>query len=689
MAVSYAMDDRGIVTLTMSQPDARVNMFDAEFGEALIAALDRLEADRDRVAGVILTSAATTFAVGADLDQIYAMTPGDAAAFTARIERAKTALRRLETLGRPVVAAINGSALGGGMELALACHRRVCAADPSILLGLPEVSLGVLPGGGGVVRTVWLLGPEAALPLLLKGGGLAPDAARAAGIVDEVVPPAELLSRAREWIAGAPRPVQPWDDPARRRPAAEPGFFAAATARLYAETRGNLPAPAKILACAAEAARTDFDTAMRAETAGLVELATGSQVAKNLIGSSWFQKREVARQVRASRTRVERIGVLGAGMMGAGIAHVSARAGIQVVLTDVSAEAARRGLAGIERLLDEQVARDRLAPEDRAAVLGRITADDPDLSGCDLVVEAVYEDRDLKHEVLAAAQAGARPTAVIASNTSTLPITGLAEGLPDPAAFVGAHFISPVERMPLVEIVKGARTSPGTVARAVAYARQIGKTPIVVNDGPGFYTSRVFIAYTTEGAAMLSEGVPAALIENIARKAGMPVGPLALSDDVSLATMLRVRRQSAGGTQPHDTIARMVDEFGRPGRQAGAGFYDHRPGYPKRLWPGLTEHFGGDRPIPHQDIHDRLLFAQALESVRAMEDGVVTSTAVANVGALLALGFAPWTGGTLQFINQYGPARFTARADQLADLYGEHLRPPSLLRAKAAQSTSF
>ncbi|MBB5082062.1 3-hydroxyacyl-CoA dehydrogenase NAD-binding domain-containing protein [Nonomuraea endophytica] len=684
MAIGYHRDDDGIVTLTLDRPDRPVNTLDAVFGTALAAALDRLESEREHVTGVIVASAKTTFAVGADLDQIYSLTPADAPGFAEQLGRTKDAFRRLERLGRPVVAVIGGSALGGGLELALACHHRLCADDPAIRLGLPEVTLGLLPGGGGVVRTVRLLGPAAALPLLMEGERLPPRRALDAGLVDRLVPARELIGEARAWIAAHPDAKQPWDDPA---PAAPPRFFEIAAARLYARTHGTLPAHERILACAAEAVRVDVDTALRTETRHLVALATG-QVAKNMIGCHWYGRNEVTRRAR-STGGVRRLGVIGAGMMGAGIAAVAAAAGIEVVLTDVNEEATERGHDEVVRRLRRQVAQGRMSAAACGTAVDHLAAPGSAIAGCDLVVEAVFEDRALKRRVLAAAEDGA---AVLASNTSTLPITGLAEGLRAPGDLVGLHFISPVERVPLLEVVRGERTGDAALALAFAFARQIGKTPILVNDGPGFYTSRVFVSYTAEGAAMLAEGVPAALVENAARKAGMAVGPLAVSDEVALATMLRVRRQNEadaaadgrelGHTTAYGVFTWMVEEMNRPGRAGGGGFYDYPDRAGKRLWPGLAERFGGDRPIPERDVRERLLFAQALESVRALEDGVLTSSADANVGSVLGLAFAPWSGGTLQFVNQYGLRAFTERADRLADVYGEHLRPPTLLRGR-------
>ncbi len=497
------------------------------------------------------------------------------------------------------------------------------------------------------------------------------------------------------------------DDPDTRQ------LLVAAPAVLHKKTRGAVPAPEKILSAAVEGALVDFDTALAIERRYFRELVT-SQVAKNMIGTFWFQLNEVksgrSRPAGVERRLTRKLGVLGAGMMGAGIAQVSAQAGIDVVLKDVSEQVAAKGKDGIAARLDRRVEQGKLDARQRDEVLARIhpTGSDADLAGCDLVIEAVFEDRDLKGRVLSAAEATALPDAVIASNTSTLPITGLAAAVPAPDRFVGLHFFSPAHRMPLVEIIRGERTSDATLARAFDYVTQIGKTPIVVNDARGFYTSRTFATYITEGIAMVAEGVHPALVENVARKAGMAVGPLAVCDEVTLTLPLKIRQQtladladapdSAGSTGPRgltdhpafDVLELMVTELGRPGRSGGAGFYDYPADGPKRLWPGLVERF--TRPeagVSEQDVRDRLLYAQALETLRCLDEGVLTSVSDANVGSILGLGYAPWTGGTVQFVNSVGLAEFVDRADYLADTYGERFRPPASLRERAARGERF
>ncbi|WP_067480285.1 3-hydroxyacyl-CoA dehydrogenase NAD-binding domain-containing protein [Actinomadura hibisca] len=705
MTVRHEESD-GIVTLTFDAPGREVNTLDARFRAAFAEAVGLLEADRERLRGVVLTSAKKTFAAGADLTEVIGITRDDLDRLDS-LEEFRGALRRLERLGRPVAAALTGSALGGGLEIALACHRRFCGTDPAIRLGLPEAMLGVLPGAGGLVRTVRLLGLQEALPLLLQGTALRPEQALAKGIADELAD--DPVAAARAWIASGPEAVQPWDRPGHQIPGGTPGpdnyqLLAVVPAMLQKETHGAFPAQRRIQAAAVESLAVDFDTALRIELEYFVELLTG-QTAKNMIGTLWFQLN--ALNGGASRPDVppsptRRLGVLGAGMMGAGIAYVAARAGIDVVLKDVSAEAAERGRDRYRALLDRRVEKGRMTPEERTGILDRIrpTGDAADLAGCDLVVEAVFEDRDLKNAVLAEAAAAVGPGAVLASNTSTLPITSLAEAVPDQSRFVGTHFFSPVDQMPALEIVRGERTAPEAVAKAVDLARALGKTPLVVGDGRGFFTTRVFTAYVLEAAMLVGEGVPAALIENLARQAGMRVGPLAVLDEVGLDLALRAKAATeadlgeTGVTEPARRAFAVIDHLatgsGRTGRAGGAGFYDYPTTGPKRLWPALAEHFGrADHGVDHADVRDRLMFTQALETVRALEDGVLTDVATGNVGTIMGLGFAPQTGGALQFINAQGLPTFTTRARELADAYGERFLPPRLLCDKEAVGESF
>ena len=711
-AIRYEKGQDNIVVLTMDMPGQSANTMNAVYREAMGKIVDRLEAEKDSIAGVILTSAKKTFFAGGDLNELIKVTKADAPAFYQMILNIKGQLRRLECLGKPVVAAINGAALGGGWEIALACHHRIALNNSSIQLGLPEVTLGLLPGGGGVVRMVRILGLEKALPYLAEGKKVRPDAALKAGLIHELASDSDdLLTKARAFIAANPTAVQPWDVKGYKIPGGTPSspnvaqMLAIAPSVLRDKTKGCFPAPEKIMCAAVEGAQVDFDTAQIIEARYFTELTTG-QVAKNMIGTFWFQLNEI--NAGGSRPQgfepyvTKKVGVLGAGMMGAGIAYVSAVAGIDVVLKDISIEAAEKGKDYSAKLLEKKVGRGQMSAEKRDGILARIkpTVSDADFEGCDLIIEAVFEDRDLKANVTAAAERAALADAVIASNTSTLPITGLATAVQKQDKFIGLHFFSPVDKMPLVEIIKGEHTSDETLARGFDYVMQIKKTPIVVNDSRGFFTSRVFGTFTNEGLAMLGEGVSAAMIENEARKAGMPVGPLAISDEVSMSLMNHIRQQTikdlaAEGKQipAHPAFAvidMMLNEYKRPGKAAGAGFYDYPAGGKKHLWPELKARFEKrDAQISQIDVRDRILFIQAIETVRCVEEGVLKSVADANIGSIFGIGFAAWTGGALQFINQYGVKDFVARAQYLAEQYGERFLPPALLLEKAAKNQSF
>jgi len=711
-AIRYEKGQDGIVLLTLDMPGQSANTMNGVYRAAMAATVERLETERDSIAGVVITSAKKTFFAGGDLNELIKVDKAHAKDFYDGVRVLKAQLRRLETLGKPVVAAINGAALGGGWEICLACHYRVALDDKSVQLGLPEVTLGLLPGGGGVVRMVRMLGLEKALPYLLEGKKVRPQQALQAGLINELAADRdELLAKSRAWILANPDARQPWDNKAYQIPGGTPSnpkiaqMLAIAPSILRSKTNGCFPAPEKILCAAVEGAQVDFDTAHLIETRYFTELVTG-QVAKNMIGTFWFQLNEI--NAGSSRPQgfaayiTRKVGVLGAGMMGAGIAYVSASAGIEVVLKDINLAAAEKGKVHSAVLLDKKVSRGQLTAEQRETILARIlpTASDTDLAGCDLIIEAVFEDRELKARVSAAAQSVVGAEAVIASNTSTLPISGLATAVPDQARFIGLHFFSPVDKMPLVEIIKGARTSDETLARGFDFVLQIKKTPIVVNDSRGFFTSRVFGTFTNEGIAMLGEGVAAPMIETEARKAGMPVGPLAVSDEVSLSLMSHIRQQTAKDLQAEGkalpahpataVIDLLVNEYKRLGKAAGGGFYEYPSGGQKYLWPELKSRFERpDQRISAQDVRDRLLFIQAIETVRCVEEGVLMSMADANVGSVFGIGFAAWSGGALQFINQYGLNDFVARARYLAQQYGERFTPPALLLEKAAQGEVF
>ncbi|KAB1986404.1 3-hydroxyacyl-CoA dehydrogenase NAD-binding domain-containing protein [Streptomyces triticiradicis] len=719
--IRWEQDETGVVTLVLDDPNQSANTMNAAFRASLAAVTDRLEAEKDSIRGVVFTSAKKTFFAGGDLRDLIRVTPETAQDLFDGGLAIKRDLRRIETLGKPVVAAINGAALGGGFELALACHHRVALDTSGTKIGCPEVTLGLLPGGGGVVRTVRLLGiADALLKVLLQGTQYNATRARDNGLVHEVAAtPEELLAKARAFIDANPESQQPWDKPGYRIPGGTPSnpkFAAnlpAFPANLRKQTNGApYPAPRNILAAAVEGSQVDFETAQVIEARYFVELAAG-QTSKNMIQAFFFDLQAVnsgANRPKGIEPRpVTKVAVLGAGMMGAGIAYSCALAGIEVVLKDVSADAADKGKAYSEKLCAKAVARGRTTQEKADALLARITptADPNDLAGCDAVIEAVFEDTSLKHKVFQEIQDIVEPDALLCSNTSTLPITALAEGVERQEDFIGLHFFSPVDKMPLVEIIKGERTGDEALARAFDLVRQIRKTPIVVNDSRGFFTSRVIGHFINEGVAMVGEGIEPASVEQAAAQAGYPAKVLSLMDELTLTLPRKIRKESkqaveeAGGTwQTHPAeavIDRMVDEFERPGRSGGAGFYEYgEDGKRGLLWPGLREHFTKPgHEIPFEDMKERMLFSEALDTVRLLEEGVLTSVADANIGSILGIGFPGWTGGVLQYINGYegatgtGPAAFTARARELAERYGDRFLPPALLVEKAEKGERF
>ncbi|ALC27022.1 MULTISPECIES: 3-hydroxyacyl-CoA dehydrogenase NAD-binding domain-containing protein [Streptomyces] len=706
----------GVVVLTMDDPEQPVNTMNPSYVESMEATVTRLEAERENISGVVLTSAKKSFFAGGDVGFMSKAQPENAPELTELCTTLKAQLRRLETVGVPVAAAINGSALGGGYEIALACHRRIALDTRGSRIGLPEVTLGLLPGAGGVSRTVRLLGLQSALTdVLLKGQQYAPSKALAKGLVDEVVQtPEDLLERAREWVLSNAGAVQPWDEKGYRIPGGVPSHpkFAATlpgfAAHLRKELKGaNMPAPRNILAAAVESAQVDLESGQKIETGYLVELMTG-QVAKNMMQAFFYDMQHInsggSRPGGYPSHTVRKVAVLGAGMMGAGIAYSCARNGVDVVLKDVSADAAEKGRAYSERILDKAVARGRTTRQKADEILGRITptADAADLAGCDLVIEAVFEDPDLKRRVFAEIEHVVAPDAVLGSNTSTLPITGLAQGVKRPKDFIGLHFFSPVDKMPLLEIIAGAETSDHTVAKAVDIARQIGKTPIVVNDSRGFFTSRVISKFIDEAVAMVGEGLSPVSIEQAGSQAGYPAPPLQLLDELTLTLPRKIREETKaavladGGQWPQHgseaVVDRMIDEFERGGRSSGAGFYEYADGARTRLWRGLADHFTvPGREIPFEDMQERMLFAEALDTVRCLDEGVLRSVADANIGSILGIGFPAWTGGVLQYINGYagGLPEFVARAWDLADRYGERFIPPASLVAKAKKGERY
>ncbi|MFE5547481.1 3-hydroxyacyl-CoA dehydrogenase NAD-binding domain-containing protein [Streptomyces sp. NPDC056534] len=715
--IRWEQDATGIVTLVLDDPNQSANTMNQAFRASITAIADRVEAEKDSIRGIIYTSAKKTFFAGGDLKDMVQAGPEHAQDIFDGALEMKNALRRIETLGKPVVAAINGAALGGGYEIALASHHRVALDAPGSKIGLPEVTLGLLPGGGGVTRTVRLMGiTDALLKVLLQGTQYTPRRALDNGLVHEVAAtPEEMMAKAIAFIDTHPESQQPWDVPGYRIPGGTPSTpkFAANLPAFPANLRKQLngapyPAPRAIMAAAVEGSQVDFDTAATIESRYFTELVTG-QTAKNMIQAFFFDLQAV--NSGASRPKgieprpVRKVAVLGAGMMGAGIAYSCARAGIEVVLKDVSAESAAKGKAYSEALCAKAVKRGRTTQEKADALLARITptAEVRDLAGCDAVIEAVFEDTALKHKVFQEIQAVVEPDALLCSNTSTLPISVLAEGVERQGDFIGLHFFSPVDKMPLVEIIKGERTGDETIARAFDLVRQINKTPIVVNDSRGFFTSRVIGHFINEGVAMVGEGIEPASVEQAAAQAGYPAKVLSLMDELTLTLPRKIRNETkraveeAGGTwtsHPGEAVIdRMVDEFGRPGRSGGAGFYEYgEDGRRGKLWPGLREHFA--KPgyeIPFRDMQERMLFSEALDTVRLLEEGVLTSVADANIGSIMGIGFPAWTGGILQYINGYegGLPGFVARARELAETYGERFTPPALLVGKAERGEVF
>ncbi|WP_030483739.1 3-hydroxyacyl-CoA dehydrogenase NAD-binding domain-containing protein [Nocardioides aequoreus] len=717
-AVRYDRDADGIVTLTLDDPQASANTMNERYAAAMHDAVERLHAEKDDLVGVVVTSAKRTFFAGGDLKGMLQTGPDDAEAVFHQVESVKRDLRRLETLGRPVVAAINGAALGGGLEIALACHHRV-AAEGRYEIGLPEATLGLLPGGGGVTRTVRMFGIQTALmDVLLQGPRMKPAQAQEKGLVDEVVPAEELLDRARAWVRehadDAEAATQPWDRDGYRMPGGTPSspklaqFLPAFPAMLRKQLRGaDYPAQRAIMSAAIEGAQVDVETASRIESRYLAGLITGSN-SKNMIQAFFLDLQAInggsLRPEGVPAYTARKVGVLGAGMMGAGIAYVCAKAGMEVVLKDVSDEAAARGKAYSEKILAKAVERGRSTQEQADEVLARITpATQPDaLAGADLLIEAVFEDPSLKAKVYAEVLPVLAPDALLCSNTSTLPITGLAEHVDRPADFVGLHFFSPVDKMPLVEIIRGEQTSDEAVAKALDVVQQIRKTPIVVNDSRGFYTSRVIGTMVNEGLAMLAEGVHPMSVERAALQAGYPVGTLQLSDELNLELMAKIAKATADAAgpsyveHPGTAVVQRMLGAGRPGKLRGAGFYDYADGRRGSLWPGLAELFPSrEEPADLDDLKDRYLFIEALETARCFEEGVIESAAAANIGSIMGIGYPPPTGGTVQFMQGYdGPTGrglpgFVERADQLTKLYGDRFAPTPRLREMAERGERF
>ena len=692
--IQYTLQD-GIATITFDEEGSPVNTMCAQWTADLVAVTAQVVQDKDAIRGIVLASNKSTFFAGADLKATMRLQAADAPRVFQEIEQTKKCFRTLETLGRPVVSCLNGTALGGGWEVALIGHYRVAVDNPKIQFGLPEITLGLIPGASGITKMTRLLGLMGAQPYILESKLFSPREALELGLVNELVPDvAALRPAALAFIATHPEARQPWDDKNYKMPGGTPGnpkiaaMLSVAPAVLKQKTRGLYPAPEAALAAMVEGAQVDFDTALRIESRYLARLIV-SPVAKNMINTFFFNMNAIksgqSRPVLAKKYKPQKVGILGAGMMGAGIAYVQAGRGVATVLKDVSIDKAEAGKAYSLKLTQSRVEKGRMSLDDQAALLARITptAQADDLKGCDLIIEAVYENRELKARVTHEAEPLLAAGGFFASNTSTLPITGLAKASANPQKYVGIHFFSPVDKMRLVEIIRGKETDDETVARAFDYVQAIGKIPIVVNDARGFFTSRVFGTFVMEGAAMVGEGIPATVVEQAGLQAGMPVGPLAVLDETALSLSVHVLDQTRtdlraeGGTYiatPGELLVeRMVKEFDRNGRAAGAGFYAYpeEKGAKKFLWPELKNLF--EKPgvaWDLQDLKDRLLYRQAVETARCLSENVLTTVHDANIGSIFGIGFPAWTGGAMQFIYGTGIDAFFARAESLAAKYG-------------------
>jgi len=712
----YEKDADGIVTVTMDMAGP-VNAMSAKFNPLMKETVDKLEKEDDLI-GVVFASAKKTFFAGGDLNGLLATKPEDKEAFFNTVEDMKADFRRLEKLQVPAVAAINGAALGGGFEICLSCNHRIAFNHKSVQLGLPEVSLGLLPGGGGVVRMVNLLGLQNALPYLLEGKKVTPEKALKVGMIHEVVDTLEdLVPRAKAYIleqkGNEAAAIQPWDTKGFKIPGGNVNspklaqVLNGAPAMLVKKTRGLLPAPEQILDCAVEAARLNFDTAMTIESRGLTRLAVTPE-AKNMITTFFFGLNKV--NGGASRPKdvvpqvTKKVGILGAGMMGQGIAYSSAMVGIEVVLKDISIEAAEKGKAYSEKLLDKRISKGRMTEEKKASVLSLIkpTANDEDLQGCDLIIEAVFENVELKHKITQATEKYLADGGVWGSNTSSLPITLLAEGSAKPENFIGIHFFSPVDKMPLVEIICGEKTSDIALAKAFDYTKQIRKTPIVVTDSPAFFTSRTFGTYLDEAANLVVEGAHPVQVDNLGRAIGMPVGPLTVHDEVSQELTRKAKETWAelgraddlshgGDPAAMDAIVqKLVVENNRGGRYHGGGYFEYGDDGSKTIWPDLLDAFyQADVNLPESDIKDRLLFRQVIETLKCLEEGVLKTVVDGNIGSIMGIGAPIWTGGFLQFVNTYGLEKFQGRCAELADKYGERFVCPAIVGERIASGETF
>ena len=722
----WDVDGDGIAQAVFDVPGRSMNTLTAKAIADIIAIAGEVSSN-DAIKGLVVSSGKESgFCAGADLGEMGQSAGGgkpESEMTEAELKKAQfdrgfalnKTLRELETCGKPVAVALNGLALGGGLEVALACHYRVAANDnPRIQFGLPEAKIGLLPGAGGTQRLPRLVGVQAALPLILEGKSFDAEKAHSMGVVQELSPAAETVERAKAWVKANPEAKAPWDVKGFKVPGGvphrSPGAGQVATmanAMLMAKTYGNYPAQKNILSCVYEGIQMPIDAGLRIETRYFINTQARPEakaMIRSLFLSTQALSKGASRPQGVPKYELNKVAVIGAGLMGAGIAYEQARAGIETVLVDISVENAEKGKDYARRLVEKAVKRGKLTEEKGDALLARIHPTDnyDDIKGADLVVEAVFENPELKAEITKKAEAMLGDDAVMGSNTSTLPITGLAEASVRPENFIGIHFFSPVERMGLVEIIMGEKTTQETLAKSIDYVLKIKKTPIVVNDSRGFYTSRCFGTYTQEGMEMLSEGIKPAIIENVGRQSGMPMGPLEVSDSVGLDTALKVGRQMAqamGFDYENDTrgqfMAWLVEDQGRVGRKAGKGFYDYgEDGKPSRLWPDLNSKIDVTvdecPPAMKKELTSRLLIRQAIEVARCFEEGVITDARDGDIGSILAWGFAPYTGGCCSYVDLiWGIKDFVAEADRLADKYGDRFRPGDMLRDMAAKGEGF
>ena len=713
-------DADGIALVTWDMPDRSMNVFTLEVMDEIEKIIDQVVVDAG-IKGAVFTSGKDSFSGGADLTMLQNMLGRFHAEQAKDPDRAARLLfegvgrmgglwRKLETSGKPWVSAINGTCMGGAFEFSLACHGRVAADSDNVRMGLPEVKVGLFPGAGGTQRVPRLTDQQQALQMMTSGQQLTSQKAKAMGLIHDIAAPDKLIDTAKAMIKNGLKPVQPWDEKGFKLPggpiysAAGANLWPPAIAILRRETYGNYPAAAAILKCVYEGLLVPFDTGLRIEQRYFTEIMQSKEAAamvRTLFVSLQELNKGARRPADVPETKFKKIGVIGAGFMGAGIAYVTAKAGIPVVLIDRDLEAANKGKAHSESLISDAVKKGRAKPEEKERLLSLITpsVDYADLAGADLVIEAVFEDSEVKKAATESAEAVLKSSAIFASNTSTIPITALARNSARPKNFVGIHFFSPVDRMMLVEIILGKKTGDKALATAIDYARAIKKTPVVVNDTRGFYVNRCVLRYMSEAYKMLIEGVPAPMIENAAKAAGMPVGPLALTDETAVDLAQKIMKQTirdlgekAVDPQQMALIDTLVDKHGRFGRKNGKGFYDYPPKpAKKKLWPGLKDLYPQKRPedVDYEELKRRFLVVIALEAARVMEEGIVTDPREADVGSILAFGFAPFTGGALSYIDGIGAAEFVAIAKRLQKKYGAEFKPPKLLIDMAAKGETF